>query len=239
MSLNLGNQDSSELHKFDQDQSRWWDSSGPLKTLHHINPVRIEFIKEGSDLAGKTVCDVGCGGGILTESLTNYAGNVTGIDLNVSAIETAVQHAEQQCIQNIQYQVCATEDFANQHPASFDVLCCMEMLEHVPDPEAIVSACFALLKPGGTAFFATINRSLPAYLKSVVAAEHIIGLLPKGTHDYGKFITPAELSRFCRTAGFNIESIKGLAYLPFINRAWLTDQTDTNYMLRVSKPRAE
>ncbi len=235
-SLNTGNQDQLEIQKFDQGNSQWWDEKGPLKTLHLINPARMKFIQQHADLTDKQILDVGCGGGILSESLAKEGAHVTGIDLNKSAINTANSHAAKESLENINYHLCATEDYARQHQNSFDIITCMEMLEHVPEPESIIHATSSMLKPGGLIFFATLNRTVPAYIKAVLGAEHILKLLPKGTHDYAKFLKPSELVHSCRQARLEIKALTGLGFIPFIERAYLSKQLDTNYMLCAKKP---
>lgn len=230
------NVEDAEVIKFNQFENDWWDANGSLKTLHVINPVRLGFITESINLKDKTVLDVGCGGGILSEALAKVAKQVTAIDLSENALNIARHHATDNNINNIQYDYISTEDYAETHPDSFDVITCMEMLEHVPLPASIIQACFKMLKPGGTVFFATLNRNPGAYVKAVIAAEHILKLLPKGTHDYAKFIKPSELIGDCREAGFVIDEIAGLHYLPFLNKAYISKNIDTNYMLRACKP---
>ncbi len=230
------NVDKAEVIKFNQLRNDWWDLSGPLKTLHVINPVRLGFITQNLDLRDKDILDVGCGGGILSEALASKAKHVTAIDLSESAINIANSHARQNGLNNILYEHISTEYFAESHQESFDVITCMEMLEHVPEPSSIIQACSCMLKPGGFVFFATLNRNLSAYLKALIAAEHVLKLLPKGTHDYAKFIKPSELIAPCRKQGLVIDEIIGLHYLPFLNKAYLSKKIDSNYMIRAGKP---
>lgn len=235
MNLSEKNVDQNEIQKFHQTNSRWWDIDGPLKTLHVINPVRMQFISEHTTLKSKIICDVGCGGGILTEALAREASSVHGIDMNESAIQTAKLHGESQGIHNIKYHVTTSEDFADENTEKFDLVTCLEMLEHVPDPESIIRACAKLVKPGGKVFFSTLNRTAPAYLKAVLTAEYILNILPKGTHDYSKFIKPSELTQFCRKVGLETIAFKGLAYLPILDKAYLSNMLDTNYILCAEK----
>ena len=235
MALNPGNFEQQEVDKFDQTNSHWWDTDGPLKTLHKMNPIRMRFIRDTIDLTDKTVCDVGCGGGILTESLALYAKHVSGIDLNQSAIQTATEHSRITGLMNIQYQQIDCESFASQNPDHFDVVTCMELLEHVPKPESLVEACSKLLKPGGMVFFSTLNRTAACYLKAVLMAEHVMKILPVGTHDYAKFIKPSELVDMCRQFNLTLHAISGLTYIPLVDRVHLSTNMSTNYILAAIK----
>ena len=236
MSLNTANHDPAEIEKFNHGLEHWWDVDGPLKTLHRINPPRLDFIEQFVSLAGKTVLDVGCGGGILSEALAERASSVTGVDQSPGALAAAQQHAESRHINNTEYLLQTAEEHAQHHPAEYDVITCMEMLEHVPEPESIIQACAQLLKPGGMAFFSTLNRNPLAYLGAVVAAEHILRFIPQGTHQYEKFIKPSELVRACRHEGLNLEGSSGLGYLPGIDKAYLSNNLSINYLIAVTKP---
>ncbi|KLT73077.1 3-demethylubiquinone-9 3-methyltransferase [Neisseria arctica] len=230
------NVDSGEIDKFSQLAHKWWDETGEFKPLHEINPLRLGYIDEHGRLAGKTVLDVGCGGGILTESMAKSgAAHVTGIDMAEKSLKIAKLHALDQQVDNIAYRCVRVEDLAAEAPHSFDVVTCMEMMEHVPDPAAIVAACARLVKPDGVVFFSTINRNPKSYVHAIVGAEYVLGLVPRGTHDWQKFITPAELARMCRQAGLDIIGSKGLGYNLLTKTYHLTDNTDVNYMV-VCKP---
>ena len=230
------NIDRAELDKFSALAHRWWDPNSEFKPLHQINPLRLGWIDRLSGgLAGKRVIDIGCGGGILSESMARLGAEVTGIDLADKPLKVAQLHALDAGI-SVDYQAIAAEDLAQMAPASFDVVTCMEMLEHVPDPAAVVQACASLAKPGGHVFFSTINRNLKAYLFAVIGAEYILRLLPKGTHDYAKFITPAELSQYCRSAELEVEALKGMTYNPITKIYSLNQDTDVNYLIACRKP---
>jgi 2-polyprenyl-6-hydroxyphenyl methylase/3-demethylubiquinone-9 3-methyltransferase len=224
------NVDQQEIAKFAKLAATWWDPQGDLKTLHHINPVRLAFIEQLAPLAGKKVIDIGCGGGILTEALAKRAGDVTGIDMNVEALQIAEQHAKQHSL-SIHYQCITAENMVMLHPRAYDTVVCMELLEHVPEPASIVQACAKLVKPGGDVFFSTINRNLKAYLLAVVSAEYLLKLLPKGTHDYAKFIRPAELAAWVREAGMVVKDMKGLYYNPITQSCKLTSDINVNYLI--------
>lgn len=224
------NADPAELEKFSQLAHRWWDPNSEFKPLHDINPLRLGYIDRKVGLHGKTVLDVGCGGGILSEAMAAAGARVTGIDLGEKPLKVARLHLLESGLQ-VEYLGIAVEQLASERPQAYDVVTCMEMLEHVPAPAAIVAACAALLKPGGTCFFSTINRNPKAYLYAVVGAEYILGLLPKGTHDYARFITPAELAGFCRSAGMTVEDIIGMTYNPFSRVYGLGPDTSVNYIL--------
>lgn len=229
------NADPTELQKFSALAHRWWDPTSEFRPLHEINPLRLEWIDIQTPLAGKHVLDVGCGGGILAESMAKKGAIVTGIDLAEKALNVAELHSLESGV-SVEYRKVATEELAAEMPAAFDIVTCMEMLEHVPDPAAVVAACAALVKPGGHVFFSTINRNPKAYLFAVIGAEYILRLLPKGTHEYEKFITPAELSQFVRQAGMTLASIKGLGYNPFFKTYSLNQNTSVNYMIAVTRP---
>lgn len=231
------NADPLELQKFSALAHRWWDPTSEFRPLHEINPLRLEWIDSQTSLAGKHVLDVGCGGGILAESMARKGAIVTGIDLSEKALNVAELHSLESGV-SVDYRKVATEELAVEKPATFDVVTCMEMLEHVPDPSAVVAACAALVKPGGYVFFSTINRNPKAYLFAVIGAEYILRLLPKGTHEYDKFITPAELSQFVRQAGMTLTGIKGLGYNPFLKTYSLNQDTSVNYMMVVTRPQS-
>jgi 2-polyprenyl-6-hydroxyphenyl methylase / 3-demethylubiquinone-9 3-methyltransferase len=225
------NVDPKELEKFGQLAHRWWDPTSEFKPLHEINPLRLKWIDETAGLRGKVVLDVGCGGGILSEAMAACGAEVTGIDLSERALKVAQLHLLESG-NRVTYLEAAVEDVARERPSSFDVVTCMEVLEHVPDPESQVRACARALKPGGQAFFATINRSPKAFLLAIVGAEYVLGLLPRGTHEYAKLIRPSELSRWCRSAGLSVEAIIGMSYNPFTRDYSLGPDTGVNYMLR-------
>jgi 2-polyprenyl-6-hydroxyphenyl methylase/3-demethylubiquinone-9 3-methyltransferase len=228
------NADPSELKKFSDLAHRWWDPSSEFRPLHDINPLRLEWINSQAPLAEKKVVDVGCGGGILSESMARKGAKVTGIDLSDKALKVADLHSLESGIE-VRYEKIAVEELAAREPASFDVVTCMEMLEHVPDPAAIVRACAALVKPGGHVFFSTINRNAKAYLFAVIGAEYLLRMLPRGTHEYEKFITPAELGRFIRNAGLDLKSLRGLTYNPITKIYSLNQDTDVNYMVACTR----
>jgi 2-polyprenyl-6-hydroxyphenyl methylase/3-demethylubiquinone-9 3-methyltransferase len=246
------NVDPSEVDKFNQLAGEWWDKTGAFATLHEINPLRLNWITENVErgyqsadtnktaadrLQGKKILDIGCGGGILSESMARRGADVTGIDLGTENLKAATLHAQQSGLEEtLRYQHIAVETLAAQMPAQFDVVTCMEMLEHVPDPSAIVQACYDLLAPGGVCVLSTINRNPKSYLFAIVGAEYVLRLLDRGTHDYAKFITPAELDKMALNAGFNRQDIIGLHYNPITKRYWLAQNVDVNYMMAVHKP---
>jgi 2-polyprenyl-6-hydroxyphenyl methylase/3-demethylubiquinone-9 3-methyltransferase len=229
------NADPLELKKFSDLAHRWWDTGAEFRPLHEINPLRLEWINARAPLAGKRVLDVGCGGGILAESMARKDADVTGIDLSDKALKVADLHSLETGIQ-VHYEKIAVEDLAARQPGAFDVVTCMEMLEHVPDPTSIVRACAALAKPGGRLFFSTLNRNPKAYLFAILGAEYLLHMLPRGTHDYAKFLTPAELSRFIREAGLELDALKGLSYNPLTKIYSLNQDTSVNYMIACNKP---
>ena len=224
-----------EINKFGSMAERWWDTQGEFKTLHDINPLRIEFIQSYADIAGKRIVDVGCGGGILTEGLAKFGADVLGIDLSEELIDIADLHGLESGV-NAHYQKISAEALAQQQPGSFDHVTCMEMLEHVPDPGSIISACATLVKPGGMVFFSTLNRKPKAYLLAIVAAEHLLQMLPKGTHDYKTFIKPSELSQSARAAGLELQGMVGIEYNPFNKRFSLGKDIDVNYIAAFKRP---
>lgn len=224
------NADHLELQKFGDLAHKWWDKNSEFKPLHEINPLRLNWIDGLVALEGKRVLDVGCGGGILSESMHFKGADVTGIDLGEKALNVAKLH-QLESGAKVDYQYIAVEQLAAKQPASFDVVTCMEMLEHVPDPAAIVAACATLVKPGGAVFFSTINRNPKAYLFAVIGAEYVLNILPKGTHDYAKFIKPSELSSMARQADLNVVSMRGMSYNPITQHYSLGDDVSVNYMM--------
>ncbi len=231
----MNNIDFTEVNKFDALADEWWNPDGKLKTLHVINPVRLEYIENAIDLGGKRVLDLGCGGGLLTEAMALKNAMVTGIDASHSAIAAARQHlssaADEQVKNSVQYFDTHVETFAQENENRFDVITCMELLEHVPDPGVMLEQCATMLKPGGQLFLATINRNLKSYLSAIVGAEYLLRLLPAGTHDYSSFIRPSELSRWLKTAGFAVKDISGMTYIPGIHHCMLTDRPNVNYLV--------
>jgi len=225
------NADPAELAKFSDLAHRWWDTESEFRPLHQINPLRLAWIDGLADIAGKRVLDVGCGGGILTDSMARKGAEVTGIDLSSKALGVARLHALEAATLNVSYEEISAEDLAKDRPGAFDVVTCMEMLEHVPDPSSVVRACHALVKPGGWVFFSTINRNPKSFLFAIVGAEYVLGMLPRGTHEYAKLIRPSELARFCREAGLELQHSRGMAYNPLTGRYWLNADTSVNYMM--------
>jgi len=234
----MSNVDPQELAKFSELAHRWWDPASEFKPLHRINPLRLEWIERlCGGLAGKRVLDVGCGGGILAESMARRgATQVLGIDLALKPLRVAELHALEAGIENIEYREVAAEALADQQPGTFDVVTCMEMLEHVPEPASIVRACARLVRPGGRVFFSTINRNAKAFLFAIVGAEHVLKLLPKGTHEYAKFLRPSELAQACRDAGLAVTHSRGMEYNPLTERYWLSDDTSVNYLFACERP---
>ena len=228
------NADPAELQKFSDLAHRWWDPESEFKPLHQINPLRLDWIDAATGLAGKRVIDIGCGGGILAESMAARGAQVTGVDLSEKALGVARLHLYESG-QTVDYRLISAEEMARDNPESFDVVTCMEMLEHVPDPASTIRACAALVKPGGKVFFSTLNRNLKSYLMAVVGAEYLLKLLPKGTHEYAKFIKPSELARYVREAGLDVEDLTGMHYNPLSQVYSLGPNTDVNYLMRTSK----
>lgn len=226
----MSNVDPLELEKFSQLAHRWWDPTSEFKPLHDINPLRLDYIDRLANLDCKSVLDVGCGGGILSESMAARGARVTGIDLGDRPLKVAKLHLLESGLE-VEYRKVAVEELAAEQPQHYDVITCMEMLEHVPDPASIVNACATLLKPGGWCFFSTINRNAKSYLFAVIGAEYVLGLLPRGTHDYSKFLKPAELAAFCRTAGLTPGGITGMTYNPLTRTYALGDDASVNYIL--------
>lgn len=228
------NADPAELQKFAALAHRWWDKNSEFKPLHEINPLRLSYIDKLVSLKGRQVLDVGCGGGILSESMSQKGAEVMGIDLGEKALKVAQLH-QLESGTKVDYRLISVEDLAVEMPQSFDVVTCMEMLEHVPDPAAIVRACAASTKPGGAVFFSTINRNPKAYLLAVIGAEYVLNLLPRGTHDYEKFIKPSELSFWGREVGLSVVGIKGMSYNPLTRHYWLDEDISVNYILHTVK----
>jgi 2-polyprenyl-6-hydroxyphenyl methylase / 3-demethylubiquinone-9 3-methyltransferase len=218
-----------EINKFGSMAERWWDTQGEFKTLHDINPLRLEFIQRYALLDGQRIVDIGCGGGILTEELARLGADATGIDLSGNLIDVADLHGLESGI-NVHYQTISAEELASQQPESFDHVTCMEMLEHVPEPGSIINACATLVKPEGMVFFSTLNRKPKAYLLAILAAEHILNMLPKGTHDYKAFIKPSELCQSARACGLVLQGMVGIEYNPFTKRFSLSKDIDVNYI---------
>jgi len=230
------NADPQELAKFSELAHRWWDPESEFRPLHEINPLRLDWIDGMARLAGKRVVDVGCGGGILAESMARRGAEVLGIDLATKPLRVAQLHAMEAGVATVHYREVAAEALAAEAPASFDVVTCMEMLEHVPEPASVVRACLQLVRPGGWVFFSTINRNPKAFLFAIVGAEHVLQLLPKGTHEYARFIRPSELAQWCRDAGLELMQTRGMEYNPFTRRYWLSADTSVNYLLACRRP---
>jgi len=229
------NVDEAEVNKFDSMAARWWDTDGEFRPLHDLNPVRLRFIQQHADIVGKQVLDVGCGGGILSESMARAGANVTGIDAAQKALTVAKLHAMEAGIE-LNYENEMTEDHAKEHTDHYDVVTCLELLEHVPDPSSLINACAQMVKPGGYVFFSTINRNPKAYALAVIGAEYIMRLLPRGTHDYEKFIKPSELARWARDAQLNLIEEAGMDYNPVLRGASLTRSVDVNYLMCFQRP---
>ena len=229
------NVDPRELEKFAELAHRWWDPNSEFKPLHDINPLRLDWIDACVGLAGKRVLDIGCGGGILAESMAARGAAVTGIDLGDKALSVARLHLLESR-QKVDYRLVSAEALALELPGHFDVITCMEMLEHVPDPASVIRACATLVKPGGRVFMSTINRNLKAYLFAVIGGEYILNLLPRGTHDYARFLRPAELARHCRSSALDVDEIIGMSYNPFSKKFTLGRDTSVNYLIRSTRP---
>lgn len=225
----MTNVDLQEIAKFDEHAHHWWDPTSEFRPLHEINPLRLSWIESHVTLAGKRVLDVGCGGGILSEGMARRGAQVTGIDLSAAALEVAKLHLLESGL-SVDYHLESVEDHAAAHPSAYEVVTCMELLEHVPEPESIVAACAKALTPGGWAFFATINRTPKAYLHAILGAEYVLGLLPRGTHDYAKFLRPAELARWARANGLEPVALQGLGYNPLTKTYSLIEETAVNYL---------
>lgn len=235
MTINI-NADPAELAKFSELAHRWWDLESEFRPLHEINPLRLEWIDGIAPLAGRQALDVGCGGGILADAMARKGATVLGIDLAGKALKVAQLHALEASTQGVKYREVSVEALAAEQPESFDVVTCMEMLEHVPQPASVVKACADLVKPGGWVFFSTIHRNPKSFLFAIVGAEYVLGMLPRGTHEYRKFIRPAELAAHCRAARLDLRHTRGLQYNPLTRRYRLNDDTSVNYMFATRKP---
>lgn len=229
------NFDPAELAKFSDLAHRWWDKESEFRPLHEINPLRLDWIDGLASLKGLRVLDVGCGGGILADSMARKGAAVFGIDLASKALKVAQLHALEARTQGVEYREISAEALAAEQPGSFDVVTCMEMLEHVPDPSSVVKACAALVKPGGYVFFSTINRNAKSFLFAIVGAEYVLNMLPRGTHEYAKLIKPSELAAYCRVTGLNLQQTKGMEYNPITRHYWLSADTSVNYLLATRK----
>ncbi len=230
------NADPAELAKFSDLAHRWWDPDSEFRPLHQINPLRLDWIESMVSLKDAAVVDVGCGGGILADAMARKGARVLGIDLSVKALRVAQLHALEAGTPHVQYEEISAEALARERPGEFDVVTCMEMLEHVPDPASIVKACSTLVKPGGWVFFSTINRNPKAFLFAILGAEYVLQMLPKGTHEFAKFIRPSELAAHCRAAGLDLLHTRGMEYNPLTRHYWLSGDTSVNYLLATRRP---
>lgn len=232
------NIDPAEVAKFEAMAHRWWDPEGDFRPLHDLNGVRLDWIAARHDLAGARVLDVGCGGGLLTEGMARAGATVTGIDAGKAPLTVARLHALESGVE-VDYRQCPAETLAAEAPGTFDAVSCLEMLEHVPDPPSVIAACAALVKPGGDLFFSTINRNPKAWALAVVGAEYVLGLLPRGTHDYARFIRPSELARWLRDCGLELREIAGMSYNPVSREARIGSDVDVNYLVHAVRPEAD
>ena len=232
----MTNADPQELAKFSDLAHRWWDKESEFRPLHQINPLRLDWIESHVRVAGKRVLDIGCGGGILSDAMARRGADVLGIDLAGKALKVAQLHALEASTSNVEYREVSAEALAAEAPQQFDVVTCMEMLEHVPDPSSIVAACSALVQPGGWVFFSTLSRNAKAFLFAIVGAEHVLKLLPKGTHEYAKFIRPSELFQWCRHSNLRPSDTRGMEYNPITRRYWMSADTSVNYLVACRAP---
>ena len=235
--MNQTNVDPAELAKFSELAHRWWDVHSEFRPLHQINPLRLDWIQQLAPLKDHHVLDVGCGGGILSDAMARAGATVTGIDLASKSLKVAQLHALETQTPRVTYREISAEALAAEAPGQFDTVTCMEMLEHVPDPASVIQACATLVKPGGWVFFSTLNRNPKSFVFAIVGAEYVLNLLPKGTHEYAKFIRPAELAAHARAAGLTLQAMKGLQYNPITRRYWLNDDTSVNYMVATQRLR--
>ena len=235
--MNQTNVDPAELAKFSDLAHRWWDVHSEFRPLHQINPLRLDWIQQLAPLKDRQVLDVGCGGGILSDAMARAGATVTGIDLASKSLKVAQLHALETQTPRVTYREISAEALAAEAPGQFDTVTCMEMLEHVPDPASVIQACATLVKPGGWVFFSTLNRNPKSFVFAIVGAEYVLNLLPKGTHEYAKFIRPAELAAHARAAGLTLQAMKGLQYNPITRRYWLNDDTSVNYMVATQRLR--
>ena len=232
------NADAAELAKFSDLAHRWWDTESEFRPLHQINPLRLEWINGICPVQGLRTLDIGCGGGILTDSLARKGATALGIDLSTKALKVAQLHAMEAQTANVAYREISAEALAAEAPGQFDLVTCMEMLEHVPDPASIVRACSTLVKPGGWVFFSTLNRNAKSFLLAIVGAEYVLNMLPRGTHEYAKMIKPSELGSYCRDAGLDLKQTKGMSYNPLTKRYWLNNDASVNYLFATQRPAA-
>lgn len=230
------NADPAELAKFSELAHRWWDLESEFRPLHDINPLRLEWIDSLAPVAGQRMVDVGCGGGILADSLARRGAQVLGIDLATKALKVAQLHALEAATKGVKYREISAEALAAEMSGQFDAVTCMEMLEHVPDPASVVKACATLVKPGGWVFFSTINRNAKAFALAIVGAEYVMGMLPRGTHEYAKLLRPSELASHCRAAGLELQQMRGMQHNPLTRRYWLSEDTSVNYMVATRRP---